>query len=233
MSTPRRRTNPKVVLWSAYAGIAIFLAVVATWVTRFHESPAAAKAVLAGIAALAYGGKEAGIPVGLAAGSSVWELGLFIFFADVAFALIVYAIVHFALDGWMRRDNAFGRFLRLSQERATRHAGLVQRYGPLGLFLFMLIPFAFNGPLLGAILGRLLGLAATRILPVMLLSIAVTTAVWSTIYAYGFAYAVSLSPSLPTFIAGFALALVTASLLVGFLWHGRSPPAVEAEALAA
>lgn len=221
---PRPDATTTLVLSTAVVGVALGLALAVAWILLFQRSPQEAAAIAAALGALAYGGKETGIPVGLAAGGSPIQIGLFIFLTDVAFALVAYAVVHFAIDSWARGEGFFGRWLRRSQARAEAHAETVHRWGPLGLFLFMLIPFAFNGPLLGALLGRIAGLSAFITLPILVAAVAVTTLLWTTLYALGFHYAMEIHPDLPAMIAALAVATVTVVLFFMFFLSGRAPP---------
>lgn len=183
----------------------------AGWLALLGRSLTQAVAVLAGIGTLFYGGKEAGLPVGMAAGADPVLMGFFIFFADAAATCFIYPPLHHAIRKWMERRDVIGRYLRHVRDRGLERKGLVTRHGAAGLFLFMLIPFAINGPLFGAVLGRMMGLRATQIVPTLMVAVGVTTIVWTTIYAFGFAFAESINPLLPK--------LITVGILLFVLLH--------------
>lgn len=212
-----RSSSGRLVASLVGAGLLIAAGVATAWYLLWRRDPGQAAAVAPAIATLFYAGKEAGIPVGIAGGADPVVVGLFIFFADVAFALVAYALVHHVFASWSGQQSRVGRFVRRTQARAAEHEGFIHRYGTAGLFVFMLVPFAFNGPLVGAVLGRLVGLSASRILPTLVAAIGVTTAAWTTIYAFGLAFAARISPSAPTVIAATVVAFGVAMALLSWL----------------
>ena len=63
------------------------------------------------------------------------------------------------------KQNFFGYFFAKMERNAKKHQPFIEKYGGWGIFLFMLIPFAVNGPLIGAIIGKLAGVRTRNILP--------------------------------------------------------------------
>ena len=224
-------------------GVILTVLTVGGWLLLLSRSLNQALAVLAGIGTLFYGGKEAGLPVGIAAGADPIMMGFFIFFADAAATCFIYPPLHYAIRKWMERPDFLGRYLRHVRDRGLERRGLVTRHGTLGLFLFMLVPFAINGPLFGAILGRMMGLRAFQIVPTLLVAIGVTTIAWTIIYALGFSVAESINPALPKLITAAILLFVLLNTIVSFVrmrreGHGKTPldpvgdlPADEASAM--
>ncbi len=212
-------------------GIVLAVVVVAGWLILLSRSLNQALAVLAGMGTLFYGGKEAGLPVGISAGADPVMMGFFIFFADAAATCFIYPPLHYAIRKWMDRPDFLGRYLRHVRDRGLEKRGLVTRHGTAGLFLFMLVPFAINGPLFGAILGRMMGLRAFQIVPTLLIAIAVTTIAWTIIYALGFSVAETINPALPKLITAAILLFVLLNTIVSF-WrmrregHGKMPETV-------
>ncbi|MGA0073147.1 MAG: small multi-drug export protein, partial [Steroidobacteraceae bacterium] len=62
---------------------------------------------------------------------------------------------------------------------ATQHQGRVQRYGILGLFFFVFTPFWMTGPVVGAIIGFLIGLRPWVNLGVVLGATYIAIGVWA------------------------------------------------------
>jgi len=182
--------------------------------------------VAASLGALLYAGKEGGIPLGISLGASPFLVGLTLLTADVALTLLLFPPVLHGLDAQEGKRGTFGRVLRGARRRADKHRRLVDRYGAAGLFLFLLVPFAFNGPLVGAVMGRLAGLSPLQSLATVVGAIATTTIVWTSLYAYGFR-ALGFDPRLPIL-----LSLCIASLVVGgSLWGAWTERRREARAL--
>ena len=62
---------------------------------------------------------------------------------------------------------------------AQNHRAQIQRYGIVGLFFFVFTPFWMTGPVIGAIIGFLIGLRTTTNLAVVLSATCVAICVWA------------------------------------------------------
>jgi len=176
-----------------------------------------AKPLLLTIPLLFAAGKEAAIPAGIAAGGRPILVFAVQALTDTAATLILFPVVHLTLDGLERRKGFLGKMLRSATKRAAKHRRLVDRYGVLGLYLFAIVPFAFNGPPICTALGRLAGLRAKQVVPVLVLAIATTAAGWSIVYAVGFSAIQHVNRWIPlalslTITAGMLLASVVSTL---------------------
>jgi uncharacterized membrane protein len=205
------------VKWFPYVGLGLAFAVVIALDLIRRRDPQQARAILAGLGALFYAGKEAGLPTGISAGAPALRMGLFVFVADVAFTFLVYPPVHYFLEPGRTHTRVYDWIFGPLHAHADRHREFVQRYGRIGLFLIMLVPFAFNGPLLGAILGRIVGMRARHILPTLVLAIGFTTVFWTVVYALGLEYLAQVHPGLPQVVAGTVLAILTALGVLSYL----------------
>lgn len=73
----------------------------------------------------------------------------------------------------------WNRLMQGMRAAATHHQGRVQRYGVLGLFFFVFTPFWMTGPVVGAIIGFLIGLRPWVNLTVVLGATYVAIGVWA------------------------------------------------------
>ncbi len=80
----------------------------------------------------------------------------------IFYPLFVFSWRHLLVIKWLR--NMLDRLHR----SAETHKDKVQRYGLIGLFVFVWLPFWMTGPVVGCIIGFLLGLKARFNLPVVL-----------------------------------------------------------------
>jgi len=71
------------------------------------------------------------------------------------------------------------RFLERTQAAAERHHDKVRRYGIAGLFLFVWFPFWMTGPLVGCVIGYLLGFPAWLTITVVLAGTVVAMFGWA------------------------------------------------------
>lgn len=177
------------------------------------------------LGALLYAGKEGGIPLGVSLGGNAFLVGACLALADLALTCLLFPLVLSGMDGVEGRPGFLGRMLRTARRRADRHRRLVDRYGAAGLFLFLLVPFAFNGPLVAAILGRLAGLSPMRSLATACAAIATTSLAWTSLYAYGF-HELGIDPRLPALVS----ILVAATVVGGSLLAASRERAGEPDA---
>ena len=70
----------------------------------------------------------------------------------IFYPLFVFSWRHLLVINWLK--NIFER----TQRAAETHKDKVQRYGVIGLFLFVWFPFWMTGPVVGSVIGFLLGL---------------------------------------------------------------------------
>lgn len=80
----------------------------------------------------------------------------------IFYPLFVFSWRHLLVIKWLR--NMLDRLHR----SAETHKDKVQRYGLIGLFVFVWLPFWMTGPVVGCIIGFLLGLKARFNIPVVL-----------------------------------------------------------------
>jgi uncharacterized membrane protein len=145
--------------------------------------------LLISVGVLFSAGKEAAIPGGVSLGVDPWLMAGWMILVDVAATFLLYPVVHITLDsmefegGFLNRKMPFaGRMVRGAVRRAEKHRRIVERFGVVGLFLYSIIPFGFNGPPIVAALGRLCGLHAVHIVPVLVAAITVTSLGWALFY---------------------------------------------------
>ena len=80
----------------------------------------------------------------------------------IFYPLFVFSWRHLLVIKWLR--NMLDRLHR----SAEIHKGKVQRYGIIGLFVFVWLPFWMTGPVVGCVIGFLLGLKARLNIPIVL-----------------------------------------------------------------
>ena len=74
------------------------------------------------------------------------------------------------------------RFLVSMRQSAEANQSRVARYGMLGLFVFVFLPFWMTGPVVGAIIGYLIGLKARHTLPTVLVATYFAVAIWAVFF---------------------------------------------------
>ena len=91
----------------------------------------------------------------------------------IFYPLFVFSWQHLLVIKWLR--NTFDRI----HKAAETHKGKIQRYGIIGLFVFVWLPFWMTGPVVGCVIGFLLGLKARLNIPVVLAGTSVAIFGWA------------------------------------------------------
>lgn len=207
---PGDRASHRLLAWLPVVGVGVALAALAVdGAVALHDRGQAAVGLLSAALLFAFG-KEGSIPIGIANHGQPWLVAAMVWSADVASMCILYPLVERGLDEVERRDSRLGRFMATLRRRGQRRTKWAVKYGQLGLYGFMLIPFAFNGPLQSAVVGRLAGLRPSRVLPVLVAGITTTTVLW-TLVAKGI---LAQFPTVNPLISG-AISLGVGAAMVG------------------
>jgi uncharacterized membrane protein len=115
------------------------------------------------------------------------------------------------------------RFLVQIRHSAEASEAQVARYGMAGLFLFVFLPFWMTGPVVGSVIGFLIGLGARRNLATVLSATYVAIGIW----AFAFEQLNELLAAYGRYAAfGTVLAFATAAVVIGRLGRlrrGRGP----------
>ncbi len=192
------------------SGVALLLLLGLEFLLVFVLWPEKVQALVLGLIAEVLTGREGGIPVGIAAGAPrflIWQVS---FTQDIAGALFAYPLFLLLLHRYHDRNNALMRRVRLIEAAADRHQAYVHRWGPLGLAVFMLVPFLVNGPLVAMIVGRLAGMRTRDVLPPVVVATIIVAAAWTYFFDRMNRLATAVDPRL-----GWGIALVAVVVVVG------------------
>lgn len=106
------------------------------------------------------------------------------------------------------------RFLERTQSAAERHHDMVRRYGIAGLFIFVWFPFWMTGPVVGSVIGFLLGFPAWLTLLVVLAGTLMTIAGWAYLLFGLYTRAAAFGPWVSVLIIGLIILVVLAFYLL-------------------
>lgn len=105
-------------------------------------------------------------------------------------------------------------FLERTQSAAVRHHEKVRRYGVMGLFIFVGVPFWMTGPIVGSVIGYMLGFPAWLTLSVVICGTFMTLLVWDYLLFGLFARAAVFGPWAAVLIIGVILLVILAGHLL-------------------
>lgn len=212
-----QKPPPLVPAWqkrAAWTGVGIWILGLAgiAFLAIDHRDQAVAASL--SVATFYYAGQFGAMPLGLAAGGEPWIVGLYVWAADAAGLLVFFPLTQFGVDRLAHRPGFLARWIRGVQARAAGRSEFVARYGALGLFAFTSLPFLFNSPILGAAIGRIVGLPAKKTLTALLGAVSVMSVVWTLLFARGLEKAEAVDSRLP-WVIGLASVGITVLLALG------------------
>jgi uncharacterized membrane protein len=127
----------------------------------------------------------------------------------IFFPLFVFSWRHLLVLKWLK--NIFERI----HKAAETHKGKIQKYGIIGLFLFVWFPFWMTGPVVGCVIGFLLGLKAWLCIPVVLAGTYLAIFGWAFLLRQLHEHVASYN----SYAAMVLMALLIVIIIVGHLLH--------------
>lgn len=124
-------------------------------------------------------GREVAIPAGIGLGVPVLVVWGISFTQDLITTAWIYPAFYLFRSRNVGKENFAGYFFQKMEKNAEKNKEFVEKYGAVGLFFFMLIPFAVNGPLIGAVIGKLAGIRTRYILPTVIMATFTATTAWT------------------------------------------------------
>jgi uncharacterized membrane protein len=169
-------------------------------------------------------GREAGMSFGYASGfghARVVPLNILI---ETIQVLVVYPL--FVLSSrHLIRLHALQPFVARIQHAAESQGGMVRHFGIAGLFVFVFAPFWMTGPVVGAIIGYLIGLRPWVNLAVVLVSTYIAIGIWALLMNELNAWAATVNRFAPWALV-IAIVLIAAAM---HLLHRRHDGTVKGE----
>lgn len=184
--------------------------------------PAWAGGLLAAMAAELVTGREAAIPLALAAGVPPAWIALTSILQNLALAALLVPLAVAGTDAVQARPGFAGRFIRRLHGSAT--ARLQHGRSAWVLFGFMLLPFVANGPVLAGVIGVLAGIQLRRLVMALVTAVVITATAWSFGYAWLTAMLARVHPNLallPAILACLAV-LVWFAVAARQAWSDRA-----------
>ena len=158
-------------------------------------------------------GRGAGMSFGYANGYSHAQVVPFNILVETIQVLVVYPL--FALSSRQLIElRAVKPFILRIQRAAESQDGRVRPFGIIGLFVFVFLPFWMTGPVVGAIIGFLIGLRPWVNLVVVLGSTYIAIAIWALLLNELSAWAATVNQFLPwALVVAIVLLAVAMNLL--------------------
>ncbi len=175
-----------------------------------------------------FAGREAGIPLATQAGAPAWLIAQVSTLQDLAVVALAYPVFLYLLGRYHDRDNLVMRRLRRIERAAAQHQHFVDRWGAVGLYVFMIVPFLINGPLVGAVVGRLAGMHNRALVAPVFLATATAATAWSYGYDALYVFAARFDSRLPVALTGLILSAIILLMFVQEWREARQAGGAEA-----
>ncbi len=107
------------------------------------------------------GGRALGIITCLSADISLFYTILYNFYLEVAIVLLVYSVVVLIMRNIIQ-PKMFHSAVRQAELTAQSQKTKIKKYGAVGLFLFVMLPFFMTGPVIGSLIAYLLNYKAVN-----------------------------------------------------------------------
>jgi len=199
-----------------FAGIIAALIGFALLFSRLGKSPQEFSTLMGLTVTNIVAGRAAGISYGFAAGMARPTVLIVNAVIETILVLLFYPIFVFALQRVMV-IRALNGIVERTRATAETHEETLQRYGLLGLFAFVWIPFWMTGPLVGCAIGYMIGLRARTTLCIVLIGTYLAIACW----AYALDELTTRLGGLSTFGPVILVGLLLAAGIAGHFLHIR------------
>jgi uncharacterized membrane protein len=210
----RRMSSPRLERVLLVTGLAMLGGLLAELILLTSAFPEQGQALWRATAVELVAGREAAIPIALRSDVPRWIVAQVSATQDLGIVCIAYPLFLRVMHRFGDRRNWLLDRLRRIQADADENRGMVHRWGGFGVFLFMLAPFLVNGPLVGAVAGRLAGLRTTDLLVPVVASTCIAAVAWTYFYDQVLALAGDFHPLLPPVLTAVIVGLVLGSLVL-------------------
>lgn len=165
-------------------------------------------------------GRAAGMSFGYASGFGHAQVIPLNMLVETIQVLVLYPL--FALS-WRQLIQAprLQPFVARMHSAAESRGGTVRKFGIAGLFVFVFAPFWMTGPVVGAIIGFLIGLRAWVNLAVVLVATYIAIGFWALLLNELSAWAATFNRFAPYALV-IAIALIVAAMHLLYRHNGRS-----------
>ena len=152
------QTPEGMILWGGVF-LTVALMVMIAWVAVI-DPPKAGNLLLAFLAHI-FGGRAAGIGLCFMAGFNLgWTL-LYNFYLEILIVCLAYSVFILSMSNHIKIKWVMTVSVAM-KNKAEKHKNKIEKYGWLGLFIFVMLPLPVTGPVTGSIMGYLLNIHVGR-----------------------------------------------------------------------
>lgn len=122
-------------------------------------------------------GRVPALSLGYAANLSHLCVIAFNILAEMILVTLIYSLFVFSFQGVVKLKS-LDNFFKKIKDKKDLHKKSFQKYGSFGLFIFVFIPFWMTGPVVGSIIGFLIGLKHYTVIFTVFLAMIISITLW-------------------------------------------------------
>ncbi|WP_321469573.1 small multi-drug export protein [Halarcobacter sp.] len=122
-------------------------------------------------------GRVPAISFGYASNLSHLQVITFNILAEMILVTLIYSLFVFSFEGVLKIKR-LEEFFSKVQKKKEQHNDAFVKYGRLGLFIFVFIPFWMTGPIVGSIIGFLIGMKHFTVIFIVFLATIISMTLW-------------------------------------------------------
>lgn len=160
------------------AGIMLFMFYVISTLSIYLFSVEDANNILAMTATNIFFGRAGGISFGYSSNFTDLVIVVYNILIESIMVLLIYPLFVFSWNKSVKIKILQGLFIKIRKQK-IRYKALFDKYGRYGLFIFVWFPFWMTGPVVGAIIGFLIGIRHYQTITIVILGTSLATLVWT------------------------------------------------------
>ena len=189
-------------------GCLLFLAEILLFFLFAYGNPGIRDRLLSVIIGDIFGGIGAGISLGLEVGLPFNAVILIFVIFNITLLFLFYPIIIRFYEHLIEL-KFIGKALSSTKEKAERHLTKIEGWGALGIAIFVWIPIYSTGILVGAVLGRLMGMRTITVFIVVISSLIASAIAW----AYAFDWVLNIFKGMGKILPAIFVVLILAFVL--------------------
>lgn len=151
-----------------------------------------------------FSGSQGGIYFGVVAGIPLTYIVIISTLYNLTYMSILYPLITYFYEK-MIKIKIVGPVIKSTREIAQKNLSKVERYGALGVGIFIWLPFYMTGPLIGALLGYLIGIRTSVVLLVTVVSTITSSITWALLFEQIFEVTKRIGNTIPAISVGVIL----------------------------
>ncbi len=160
------------------AGIVLLFCYIVSTLSIYLFSISDANNLLGMTATNLFFGRAAGISYGYGAGFSDLIIVLYNITIEIILVLIIYPLFIFSWNKSLEVKLLQNIFTKIKEQK-IKYQNIFDKYGKYGLFVFVWFPFWMTGPVVGAIIGFLIGIKHYQTITIVVLGTSLATIIWT------------------------------------------------------